>query len=68
MRKSPGKVVRKLPLPLHGARYLLYVVIQSLPLVGLFCSDDESLEGLWQELDDCKNDQVRCHLLLELHL
>jgi hypothetical protein len=29
----------------------------------LFCSDDESLDGLHEELEECKDDEVRfCYL------
>ena len=36
-----------------------------LRLIGWFGSDNESLEGLQQELEDCKNDEV---MLLALYL
>jgi hypothetical protein len=41
-------------------------ILKLAPSCFIVASDDESLEGLQQELDDCKNDQVSPFATAEL--
>ncbi|CAD6204071.1 unnamed protein product [Miscanthus lutarioriparius] len=47
----------------HKDRFDLGVFVDDLPLDEEVTSDDESLEGLQQELDNCKNDQEVANIL-----
>jgi len=47
----------------HKDRFDLGVFVGDLALDEELTSDDESLEGLQQELDDCKNDQEVANIL-----
>lgn len=58
-RKSPGRYYdRLLFLLAYRRRVLVRPTFLKLARCSVVASDDEALEGLQQELDDCKNDQV----------